>query len=153
MHGIILVIDIVRLAPQNRWDAKEPPDPDLLSIRVYRKTEGNMPIYEYECKNCSNRFEKLQPIMADPIKLCPNCGEEKVRRVIQPVGVIFKGSGWYITDTRKPEASGGSPGSSGSSGKSPEKSAEAAPEKSTEKAPDGPSASSDKGSVSKEVNN
>ena len=63
-----------------------------------------MPIYEYECKNCSNRFEKLQPITADPIKICPNCGEEKVRRVIQPVGVIFKGSGWYVTDYARKES-------------------------------------------------
>jgi putative FmdB family regulatory protein len=60
-----------------------------------------MPIYEYECKNCGTRFEKMQPITSDPIKICPNCGEEQVRRVIQPVGVIFKGSGWYITDNRK----------------------------------------------------
>lgn len=77
-----------------------------------------MPFYEYECKNCSNRFEKLQPIASDPIKICPQCGEEQVRRIIQPVGVIFKGSGWYITDTRKPEASEGSSGSSGRSGSS-----------------------------------
>jgi putative FmdB family regulatory protein len=60
-----------------------------------------MPIYEYECRNCGTRFEKMQPITSDPVKICPNCGEEQVRRVIQPVGVIFKGSGWYITDNRK----------------------------------------------------
>lgn len=100
-----------------------------------------MPIYEYECKNCSNRFEKLQPITADPIKICPECGEEKVRRVIQPVGVIFKGSGWYITDTRKPESSADSSSStSKSAGASTEKAAEtpsATPEKSTEKSSSG----------------
>jgi putative FmdB family regulatory protein len=60
-----------------------------------------MPIYEYECRNCGTRFEKMQPITSDPVKICPNCGEEQVRRIIQPVGVIFKGSGWYITDNRK----------------------------------------------------
>jgi putative FmdB family regulatory protein len=63
-----------------------------------------MPIYEYECRNCGTRFEKMQPITSDPVKICPNCGEEQVRRVIQPVGVIFKGSGWYITDNRKSTA-------------------------------------------------
>ena len=60
-----------------------------------------MPIYEYECKNCGTRFDKMQPITSDPVKICPNCGQEQVRRVIQPVGVIFKGSGWYINDNRK----------------------------------------------------
>ena len=63
-----------------------------------------MPIYEYECRNCGTRFVKMQPITSDPVKICPNCGEEQVRRVIQPVGVIFKGSGWYITDNRKSTA-------------------------------------------------
>ena len=59
-----------------------------------------MPVYEYECKECKNRFEKMQPITSDPLKECPNCGQNALRRVFQPVGVIFKGSGWYITDNR-----------------------------------------------------
>ncbi len=79
-----------------------------------------MPIYEYECKNCNNRFEKLQPVTADPIKVCPNCGEESVRRVLHPVGIIFKGSGWYVTDTRKAPPSETSSEGSSSSGKSSE---------------------------------
>src|SRR5262245_34084603 len=60
-----------------------------------------MPIYEYECKACGNRFEKMQPITADPLKECPHCGKSAIQRVFHPVGVIFKGSGWYITDSRK----------------------------------------------------
>ena len=60
-----------------------------------------MPIYEYECKECGNRFEKMQPITADPLKECPHCGKSAIQRVFHPVGVIFKGSGWYITDSRK----------------------------------------------------
>jgi putative FmdB family regulatory protein len=59
-----------------------------------------MPIYEYECRACRQRFEKLQSINDEPIRVCLNCGGE-TRRVLQPVGVIFKGSGWYITDSRK----------------------------------------------------
>ena len=59
-----------------------------------------MPIYEYECKNCETRFEKMQPIHAEPLVVCLNCGKGPIRRVYQPVGVIFKGSGWYITDSR-----------------------------------------------------
>ncbi len=60
-----------------------------------------MPIYEYECKNCASRFEKMQPVTADPIIECVNCGGGPVRRIFHAVGVIFKGSGWYITDSRK----------------------------------------------------
>src|SRR5437868_14909307 len=60
-----------------------------------------MPIYEYQCKNCGKRFEKMQPITAEPLTECVHCGQGPIRRVFQPVGVIFKGSGWYITDSRK----------------------------------------------------
>ena len=72
-----------------------------------------MPIYEYECKNCGTRFDRMQPITSDPVKVCPNCGEEQVRRVIQPVGVIFKGSGWYINDSRKSNNEGAPPAHKG----------------------------------------
>src|SRR6266567_9206251 len=59
-----------------------------------------MPIYEYACKECGQKFEKMQPITAEPLKECPNCGKSAIHRVFHPVGVIFKGSGWYITDSR-----------------------------------------------------
>lgn len=58
-----------------------------------------MPVYEYECDNCSLRFEKMQRFSEDPVRSCPTCGGA-VHRVIQPVGVIFKGSGFYVTDNR-----------------------------------------------------
>jgi putative FmdB family regulatory protein len=58
-----------------------------------------MPVYEYECDVCSLRFEKTQRFNEDPVRLCPDCGGP-VHRVIQPVGVIFKGSGFYVTDNR-----------------------------------------------------
>jgi putative FmdB family regulatory protein len=77
-----------------------------------------MPIYEYECKNCTSRFEKMQPITADPITECVNCGSGPVRRIFHPVGVIFKGSGWYITDSRKPTSSKEEGGGAGTSDKS-----------------------------------
>ncbi len=63
-----------------------------------------MPIYVYECKNCGHGFEKLQSFNDEPIRVCPDCGGE-TRRVFQPVGVIFKGHGWYKTDSRKPDSS------------------------------------------------
>ena len=57
-----------------------------------------MPTYEYECKKCKKRFEVFQAIKDEPIKTCVTCGGE-VRRVIAGgAGVIFKGSGFYVTD-------------------------------------------------------
>ena len=59
-----------------------------------------MPTYEYQCKTCGHHFDRVQRFSDDPVKECPDCGAE-VRRVIHPAGVIFKGAGWYITDSRK----------------------------------------------------
>jgi putative FmdB family regulatory protein len=59
-----------------------------------------MPIYEYECENCRIRFERLQHFKDEPVKECPECCGP-VHRVLQPVGIIFKGSGFYITDHRQ----------------------------------------------------
>jgi putative FmdB family regulatory protein len=59
-----------------------------------------MPIYLYECDSCGVRFERLQRMSDDPLTECPEC-DGQVHRVIQPVGVIFKGSGFYITDNRQ----------------------------------------------------
>ena len=59
-----------------------------------------MPIYEYECEN-KHRFEKWQSMKDDPLTECPTCGAP-VRKIFHPAGIIFKGSGWYITDSRKP---------------------------------------------------
>jgi putative FmdB family regulatory protein len=59
-----------------------------------------MPIYEYKCESCGIAFERIQHFEDEPLKTCPECGGN-VRRVLQPVGVIFKGSGFYITDHRQ----------------------------------------------------
>lgn len=58
-----------------------------------------MPIYEYECDGCRCRFERRQSVWDEPVRTCPEC-EGAVRRLIQPVGLVFKGSGFYITDNR-----------------------------------------------------
>lgn len=60
-----------------------------------------MPIYEYECDKCGLRFEKRQSINEDPISVCPQtpCGGA-TRRLIHPVGIVFKTGGFYITDNR-----------------------------------------------------
>ena len=60
-----------------------------------------MPTYEYQCDACGNKFEKFQSIKSAPIRKCPRCGKNKVRRLIGTgAGLIFKGSGFYITDYR-----------------------------------------------------
>ena len=59
-----------------------------------------MPTYAYRCTACGHEFDTVQRFSDDPIKDCPVCAAP-VRRVIQPVGVVFKGSGWYINDSRK----------------------------------------------------
>ena len=65
-----------------------------------------MPTYEYECIDCSHTFEVLQNISEDPLKICPKCGK-KVRRLINGgMGVIFKGSGFYVTDKKGGSAPG-----------------------------------------------
>lgn len=56
-----------------------------------------MPIYEYQCTSCAHRFEQKQSIKDDPIKECPRCGKD-VTKLISSPAIMFKGSGWYITD-------------------------------------------------------
>jgi putative FmdB family regulatory protein len=65
-----------------------------------------MPLYVYKCDTCSYKFERQQSFSDDPIKVCPECSEPAVRRLITPVGVVFKGSGFYITDNRKSTGNG-----------------------------------------------
>lgn len=105
-----------------------------------------MPLYEYACRACGHHFEVQQRFSEDPIKACPQCGSE-VRRVIFPVGVVFKGSGFYKTDNRgtatkdtdrEQVSTGGdsSPSSDGkTSGESKTDSSKAEPAASTASAP------------------
>lgn len=75
-----------------------------------------MPTYEYRCSACGHQFEKFHSITADPIKLCPQCGKKKVKRLIGAgAGIIFKGSGFYITDYRSDGYKSAAKSDSGSS--------------------------------------
>lgn len=60
-----------------------------------------MPTYEYQCDACDHKFEEFQSITADPLTKCPSCKKKKVRRLFSTGGgLLFKGSGFYITDYR-----------------------------------------------------
>jgi putative FmdB family regulatory protein len=59
-----------------------------------------VPTYAYRCTNCAHEFETFQKFSEDPLTECPECGST-IRRIFQPVGIVFKGSGWYINDSRK----------------------------------------------------
>ncbi|MDD5559948.1 FmdB family zinc ribbon protein [Candidatus Methylomirabilis sp.] len=61
-----------------------------------------MPIYEYECEVCQHRFEVIQKVSDRPIKKCVLC-QGKVYKVLSAPGLLFKGSGWYVTDYANPE--------------------------------------------------
>jgi putative FmdB family regulatory protein len=61
-----------------------------------------MPIYTYHCDNCGVQFERRQKFSDDPLEICPECEHKALRKVYLPVGIVFKGSGFYATDNRSP---------------------------------------------------
>ena len=97
----------------------------------------NMPVYVYHCDECDFQFEQQQKFSDKPLKRCPQCGKDNLHKVYTPVGVIYKGSGFYSTDHRS--SSGANfPSRTSKDEKSTEKkdtspNAEAKPQKSKEK--------------------
>jgi putative FmdB family regulatory protein len=79
-----------------------------------------MPLYEYECKKCHHRFEKIQKFSDKMVKKCPDCGGP-VEQTISAPAVQFKGSGWYVTDYPKKSSSSPSSSSSDSGSKESKK--------------------------------
>jgi len=65
-----------------------------------------MPTYEYECKKCGHNFEVFQSMSDEPLKTCVKCGGEVRRLIFGGAGVIFKGSGFYVTDKAAGKAVG-----------------------------------------------
>lgn len=63
-----------------------------------------MPIYTYQCQSCGVQFDRRQSFSARPLERCPEC-RGPVKRLLQPAGIIFKGSGWYSTDHRSSKSS------------------------------------------------
>jgi len=91
-----------------------------------------MPLYEYQCKKCHHRFERIQKFSDPHVKKCPDCGGP-VEQVVSAPAVQFKGSGWYVTDYAKKSSAGTSSSNGESSSKKDDKK-ETKPESSSKKA-------------------
>jgi len=98
-----------------------------------------MPTYDYRCDGCGHQFEEMQSFTADPLKTCPKCGGDKLRRLFGTgAAILFKGGGFYETDykrgdgykkaeqadsgTAKPAESTPAPSTNGTTSASPAKS-------------------------------
>jgi putative FmdB family regulatory protein len=103
-----------------------------------------MPVYAYRCKNCGVQFEKQQSFSDQPLVRCPECGKKTLKKVYQPVGIVFKGSGFYATDHHSPSGQSSKKADEklekeskeskeNSTNKEPAVKAEKSPEKSSEK--------------------
>ena len=84
-----------------------------------------MPVYTYRCESCGVQFERTQIFTDSPLVRCPECGKKSLRKVYTPVGIVFKGSGFYSTDHRSPSGA-----SSFSKDKAEAKAAESKPSES-----------------------
>lgn len=65
-----------------------------------------MPIYTYRCTSCGVQFDQQQKFSDAPLTRCPECSKKTLQKVFQPVGIVFKGSGFYSTDHRSPSGQG-----------------------------------------------
>jgi len=74
----------------------------LLGVVPVEKGVAFVPIYEYQCEACNHRFEVIQKVSDKPIKKCVLC-QGKVHKLLSAPGLLFKGSGWYVTDYANPE--------------------------------------------------
>lgn len=70
-----------------------------------------MPIYDYRCDHCGHVFSAVQSFSDEALEKCPNCGK-KPRRLLSMPAIVFKGSGWYKTDSRPADKSSDSSGTS-----------------------------------------
>ena len=84
-----------------------------------------MPLYEYECEVCRQRFERIQKYSDPPPDVCPHCGKSPIRKLLSSPAIQFKGSGFYITDyPKKSSSEAGSKSSTSSGGESGSSSSE-----------------------------
>ncbi len=92
-----------------------------------------MPTYTYQCENCGIRFDQYQKFSDDSLIICPECGEPALRKVYQPVGIVFKGKGFYATDNRSPSGQTYSSDKEDTSKKETESKSESKPKTKSEK--------------------
>lgn len=79
-----------------------------------------MPTYDYECTKCGHTFDAFQNMSDDPLKKCPECRQNSLRRLIGGgMGIIFKGSGFYVTDSRSSGAKKSAGATAASSSETP----------------------------------
>lgn len=95
-----------------------------------------MPTYTYHCDNCGIRFDQYQKFTEAALIVCPECSEPTLRKVYQPVGIVFKGKGFYATDNRSPSGQTYTSEKEDSSKKEPESKSETKTESKSEKAKD-----------------
>lgn len=114
-----------------------------------------MPIYTYRCHNCGVQFDVTQKFTDNPLVQCPECGKKSLQKVITPVGIVFKGSGFYATDHHSPSgqnwASGSKPddGSESKSTPAAESKSETKPETKPAKATEAKPAASGESTAKK----
>jgi putative FmdB family regulatory protein len=89
-----------------------------------------VPTYEYACTECGESLEAVQKFSDNPLTVCPACGG-RLRKLFSPVGIVFKGSGFYRTDSRSPSSVNGSKNGSSSADSSDSSGSSAASEKSS----------------------
>jgi putative FmdB family regulatory protein len=65
-----------------------------------------VPFYEYRCEDCGHQFEALQKISDAPLKACPECGADALKKLVSASAFVLKGSGWYVTDFRDKQPRG-----------------------------------------------
>ena len=114
-----------------------------------------MPIYEIACKECGNQYERIVSFSSTDLPACPACSSVDVTRLLSQPAIHFKGSGWYITDSKKEDEKKKKTAAqkTESNGSAPDKSAESEPKsesKSETKAEAKSSATSDKSATKEE---
>jgi putative FmdB family regulatory protein len=96
-----------------------------------------MPIYEYECNGCGHHMEAIQKFSDKPLRKCPACGKQRLKKLVSAAAFHLKGTGWYATDFKdKPKSakSGGDKAEASSSGDKSETKKESKSESSTDTA-------------------
>ena len=104
-----------------------------------------MPTYQYACTECGEHLEVVQKFSDEPLTVCPAC-QGRLRKVFSAVGVVFKGSGFYKTDSRSSSSSSSSPKSDAKTGKTSEAKAESKTDSSSSSTPSESKPSSSGGS-------